>query len=69
LVTAGPGFANVFPSLISAYYAQSPVIALAGHSALRNIDKYLNKSDFWFNRKIRQSRVFFKTYIILITVN
>ena len=43
LVTAGPGFANVLPSLISAYYARSPVIALAGHSALCHIDKYANQ--------------------------
>jgi acetolactate synthase-1/2/3 large subunit len=39
LVTAGPGFSNVLPALISAYYANSPVVAIAGHTAL----KYLNK--------------------------
>ena len=43
LVTAGPGFANLLPALISAYYAKSPVIALAGHSALRHIDKHGNQ--------------------------
>ena len=39
LVTAGPGFSNVLPALISAYYANSPVVAITGHTAL----KYLNK--------------------------
>jgi acetolactate synthase-1/2/3 large subunit len=40
LVTAGPGFSNVLPALISAYYAHSPVIALTGHTALRYLDKH-----------------------------
>ena len=40
LVTAGPGFSNVLPALISAYYAHSPIIALTGHTALRYLDKH-----------------------------
>ena len=43
LVTAGPGFANLLPAIISAYYAQSPVVALAGRAALSHIDKYANQ--------------------------
>ncbi len=43
LVTAGPGFANLLPALVSAYYARSPVVALTGHSALCHIDKYANQ--------------------------
>ena len=43
LVTAGPGFANVLPALVSAYYARSPVVILAGHSALRDLDKHANQ--------------------------
>ncbi|MFX1283780.1 MAG: thiamine pyrophosphate-binding protein [Promethearchaeota archaeon] len=43
LVTAGPGFANLLPALVSAYYARSPVIALTGHSALCHIDKHANQ--------------------------
>ncbi|MFX0184933.1 MAG: thiamine pyrophosphate-binding protein, partial [Candidatus Hodarchaeota archaeon] len=39
-VTAGPGFSNVLPAVISAYYARSPIIVLAGHSALQNINKH-----------------------------
>jgi len=40
LVTAGPGFSNVVPALISAYYARSPVICLTGHTALRDINRH-----------------------------
>jgi acetolactate synthase-1/2/3 large subunit len=40
VVTAGPGFSNVVPALISAYYARSPVICLTGHTALRDINKH-----------------------------
>ncbi|MFX0015296.1 MAG: thiamine pyrophosphate-binding protein [Promethearchaeota archaeon] len=43
LVTAGPGFTNVLPALVSAYYARSPIVALAGHSALCHINKYANQ--------------------------
>ncbi|MFX0123547.1 MAG: thiamine pyrophosphate-binding protein [Candidatus Hodarchaeota archaeon] len=43
LVTAGPGFTNLLPAMISAYYARSPVIALAGRAALCHIDKYANQ--------------------------
>ncbi|MFW9992581.1 MAG: thiamine pyrophosphate-binding protein [Candidatus Odinarchaeota archaeon] len=38
LVTAGPGFANLLPALVSAYHAHSPLIAITGHTALRYID-------------------------------
>ena len=40
LVTAGPGFSNVLPALISAYYAHSPVFAITGHTALRDLNKH-----------------------------
>ncbi len=40
LVTAGPGFSNVVPALISAYYAKSPIVCITGHTALRDIDKH-----------------------------
>ncbi len=40
LVTAGPGFSNVLPALISAYYAHSPVVAITGHTALRDLNKH-----------------------------
>ncbi|WP_455464116.1 thiamine pyrophosphate-binding protein [Candidatus Hodarchaeum mangrovi] len=40
IVTAGPGFSNVVPALISAYYARSPIICLTGHTALRDINKH-----------------------------
>ncbi len=43
LVTAGPGFTNLLPAIVSAYYARSPVIALAGRAALCHIDKYANQ--------------------------
>ena len=43
LVTAGPGFTNLLPAIISAYYARSPVVALAGRAALSHIDKYANQ--------------------------
>ncbi|MHA1974176.1 MAG: thiamine pyrophosphate-binding protein [Candidatus Hodarchaeales archaeon] len=40
LVTAGPGFSNVMPALISAYYAHSPVVCITGHTALRDINRH-----------------------------
>lgn len=43
LVTAGPGFSNLLPALVSAYYARSPVVALAGRAALCHIDKHASQ--------------------------
>ena len=43
LVTAGPGFANVIPALVSAYYSGSPIVAITGHTPLKHIDLYANQ--------------------------
>jgi acetolactate synthase-1/2/3 large subunit len=43
LVTAGPGFSNVIPALISAYYARSPIVAITGHTPLKYIDLYASQ--------------------------
>jgi acetolactate synthase-1/2/3 large subunit len=43
LVTAGPGFSNLLPALVSAYYARSPIVALAGRAALCHIDKHASQ--------------------------
>lgn len=49
LVPTGPGLANLMPAIAQAYYASSPVVAIAGHSkyeymdsnAFEEIDGYL----------------------------
>lgn len=43
LVTAGPGFSNVLPALISAYYARSPLVCITGHTPLKHIDLYASQ--------------------------
>ncbi|MFX0086284.1 MAG: thiamine pyrophosphate-binding protein [Candidatus Hodarchaeota archaeon] len=43
LVTAGPGFANIIPALISAYYSKSPIVAITGHTPLKHIDLYASQ--------------------------
>ncbi len=40
LVTAGPGVTNMFPALVQAYHAGSPVIAITGRSPFALLDKY-----------------------------
>ncbi len=39
IVPTGPGLANLMPALAQAYYAHSPVVAIAGHSKLENLDR------------------------------
>lgn len=39
IVPAGPGLANLMPALAQAFYASSPVVAIAGHSKYSNLDK------------------------------
>ncbi|WP_456330455.1 thiamine pyrophosphate-binding protein [Archaeoglobus sp.] len=39
IVPTGPGLANLMPALAQAYYASSPVIAIAGHSKYENLDR------------------------------
>ncbi|MHA2298353.1 MAG: thiamine pyrophosphate-binding protein [Candidatus Hodarchaeales archaeon] len=38
LVTAGPGFVNLLPALVSAYHAHCPLVAITGHTALKHLD-------------------------------
>ena len=42
VVPAGPGFANLVPAIIQAFYAGSPVVAISGHSPY----KYANMDAF-----------------------
>ncbi|AAB89235.1 MULTISPECIES: thiamine pyrophosphate-binding protein [Archaeoglobus] len=39
IVPTGPGLANLMPALAQAYYASSPVVAIAGHSRYVNLDR------------------------------
>jgi len=39
IVPTGPGLANLMPALAQAYYASSPVVAIAGHSRYANLDR------------------------------
>ncbi|MBE8540379.1 thiamine pyrophosphate-binding protein [Geoglobus acetivorans] len=39
IVPTGPGLANLMPALAQAYYASSPVVAVAGHSRYENLDR------------------------------
>jgi acetolactate synthase-1/2/3 large subunit len=39
IVAIGPGLANLMPALAQAYYACSPVVAIAGHSKFENLDR------------------------------
>ncbi len=39
IVPTGPGLANLMPALAQAYYASSPVVAIAGHSKYVNLDR------------------------------
>ncbi|WP_202318544.1 thiamine pyrophosphate-binding protein [Archaeoglobus neptunius] len=38
IVPTGPGLANLLPAIAQAYYASSPVLAIAGHSRYSNLD-------------------------------
>ncbi len=38
VVPAGPGFANLIPAIIQAFYAGSPVVAISGHSPHKYVD-------------------------------
>lgn len=43
LVTAGPGFSNLIPALVSAAASKSPIVAITGHTPLKHIDLYASQ--------------------------